>query len=305
MAKKSVKAFLHTKTTHTLSIDIVYTEYILCYMQLPVNHIDRPRKDTYMLKKLVKYGNSHALILDKAILELLNIEEGSTIKIKTDGTSIIITPHSPAIFESVKETFTQENAYREALAKEFTKKQKNIDTKAQEKIEKKFTRIMANYQKLNEQLAQNPEFKTQIKLLAQQLDSSSAEFVKASIALKNQLYPEFIALEKELADLTPNNTPTSLEKPNLSQKEQQLLMAQEFAAIHKKYSSTHAAYGELLNNTEYQHKAQLIAEKYNFDKNSTDYLKAIDELNYTYLPEMLDCQTELKAVAQKYTNNTP
>ncbi len=46
-----------------------------------------------MLKKLVKYGNSNAIILDKAILELLEIEEGSIIKVKTDGTSLIITPH--------------------------------------------------------------------------------------------------------------------------------------------------------------------------------------------------------------------
>jgi len=45
-----------------------------------------------MLKKLVKYGNSNALIFDKAILELLDIEEGSVLKIKTDGKSIILTP---------------------------------------------------------------------------------------------------------------------------------------------------------------------------------------------------------------------
>ena len=43
-----------------------------------------------MLKKLVKYGNSNALVLDKAILELLNIPEGAHVKIKTDGTSLII-----------------------------------------------------------------------------------------------------------------------------------------------------------------------------------------------------------------------
>jgi antitoxin component of MazEF toxin-antitoxin module len=45
-----------------------------------------------MLKKLVKYGNSHAIVIDRAILELLNISEGSAIKLHTDGTSLIITP---------------------------------------------------------------------------------------------------------------------------------------------------------------------------------------------------------------------
>lgn len=37
-----------------------------------------------MLKKLVKYGNSNALILDRAILELLNINEGAVLKLHTD-----------------------------------------------------------------------------------------------------------------------------------------------------------------------------------------------------------------------------
>ena len=45
-----------------------------------------------MLKKLVKYGNSNALILDRAIMELLNIQEGSVVKLQTDGKSLIISP---------------------------------------------------------------------------------------------------------------------------------------------------------------------------------------------------------------------
>ncbi len=45
-----------------------------------------------MLKKLARYGNSLALVLDKPILELLNIKDDTILKIKTDGISIIITP---------------------------------------------------------------------------------------------------------------------------------------------------------------------------------------------------------------------
>jgi antitoxin component of MazEF toxin-antitoxin module len=48
--------------------------------------------NTNMHKKLVKYGNSNALIIDRAILELLNIKEGAMLHLKTDGTSLIITP---------------------------------------------------------------------------------------------------------------------------------------------------------------------------------------------------------------------
>lgn len=45
-----------------------------------------------MLKKLVKYGNSNALILDRAIMELLNMQEGGAVRLQTDGKSLIITP---------------------------------------------------------------------------------------------------------------------------------------------------------------------------------------------------------------------
>lgn len=45
-----------------------------------------------MLKKLAKYGNSTTLVIDKAILELLNMNELSVVKLHTDGKSLIITP---------------------------------------------------------------------------------------------------------------------------------------------------------------------------------------------------------------------
>jgi len=45
-----------------------------------------------MIKKLTKHGNSLALIIDKPILELLNIKEDTELEISTDGRSLIIRP---------------------------------------------------------------------------------------------------------------------------------------------------------------------------------------------------------------------
>lgn len=45
-----------------------------------------------MNKKLSRYGNSLALIIDKPILELLHIKEDTILHIETDGTKLIITP---------------------------------------------------------------------------------------------------------------------------------------------------------------------------------------------------------------------
>ena len=45
----------------------------------------------YMVKKLVKHGNSLALVIDKPILELLKIQEDTPLEISTvDGKSLII-----------------------------------------------------------------------------------------------------------------------------------------------------------------------------------------------------------------------
>jgi antitoxin component of MazEF toxin-antitoxin module len=49
-----------------------------------------------MIKKLVRHGNSRALIIDKPILELLGATEDSEFTITTDGRSLTVTPVSSA-----------------------------------------------------------------------------------------------------------------------------------------------------------------------------------------------------------------
>ncbi len=45
-----------------------------------------------MIKRLTTHGNSLALIIDKPILDLLNIKQKTPLEITTDGTNIIISP---------------------------------------------------------------------------------------------------------------------------------------------------------------------------------------------------------------------
>lgn len=45
-----------------------------------------------MTKKLVRHGNSAALILDKPILDLLNLTMDTPLEISTDGQNIVISP---------------------------------------------------------------------------------------------------------------------------------------------------------------------------------------------------------------------
>ncbi len=259
-----------------------------------------------MLKKLVKYGNSNALILDKAILELLEIEEGATIKIKTDGKSIILTPHSKATSEKINETFTHNRANIEAPIKELLKNSKGVHKNKREKLEKELPDLIQTYQNLVIQLAQNPDFAEEVSQISGQAINPSSgyspEYMEAYKAIRHKYAPKITKLEKKIASFQKligddNNAPT----PEGVNEKQQKAMEKEFAAHFKKYSNIQKLYGELLNNPEYQHKAQLIAEKYNSDQNSSEYLNAIDELHNTYHPSMGQFRKELRAISEKYS----
>ncbi len=46
-----------------------------------------------MIKKLVKHGNSWAIVLDRPILDLLKIDPESPVELTTDGQTITIAPY--------------------------------------------------------------------------------------------------------------------------------------------------------------------------------------------------------------------
>jgi antitoxin component of MazEF toxin-antitoxin module len=45
-----------------------------------------------MQKKLIKHGNSLALVIDKPILDLLQIDADTTLEVVTDGRGLVISP---------------------------------------------------------------------------------------------------------------------------------------------------------------------------------------------------------------------
>jgi len=49
-----------------------------------------------MVKKLTKHGNSLALVIDRPILDLLNIDPETPLDVSTDGKRLIMTPAKPS-----------------------------------------------------------------------------------------------------------------------------------------------------------------------------------------------------------------
>lgn len=72
-----------------------------------------------MRKTLTKHGNSRALVIDKGILELLNITDETLLEIRTDGSRLIIEPATvPTHKEKVRRALDWTNKkYGAALKK--------------------------------------------------------------------------------------------------------------------------------------------------------------------------------------------
>jgi len=49
-----------------------------------------------MIKKLTKHGNSLALVIDRGVLDLLEIDAETPLNIKIDGKCLIVTPERDA-----------------------------------------------------------------------------------------------------------------------------------------------------------------------------------------------------------------
>ena len=64
-----------------------------------------------MIKTLTSHGNSAALIIDKALLEILRIDINTPLEIVTDGENLIISPVRDATrLDRVAQALTRVNA---------------------------------------------------------------------------------------------------------------------------------------------------------------------------------------------------
>lgn len=72
-----------------------------------------------MIKKLSKYGNSLAILIEKPILELLNITDQTQVRISTDGHRIIIEPIDKQENLGVVSTNTQIQKSYEKITKKY------------------------------------------------------------------------------------------------------------------------------------------------------------------------------------------
>lgn len=264
-----------------------------------------------MLKKLVKYGNSNALVLDKPILELLGIEEGSVVRLKTDGVSLIITPHIKPAAEPVAESVSAPVDQGEAMARASIEmgivQNPHLYTHLSADEKRQFIEdALQNYREVTSataELAQNPEiyqnYRAEVaQLLASKPDATYAE--KKAIFYKYS--PKMRAAEQKAFELDAKYKIPGFEDRQPGSDQHQAMQADFshlFGNKFKKNNSCGSA--EILSSPEYLHEMQLLAENHKAGVLTTEqYAEACREVIYKYLPEMRDTHAQVADIAAKF-----
>jgi len=241
-----------------------------------------------MLKKLVKYGNSNALVLDKALLELLEIEEGSYIKISTDGRSLIITPAT----DTKGLNLTGTKALQVAMARQYDEQIKKNEydhaaTKAvMPAISKIFQELFEKYkpQEHVTRMFENPEYQKETADLALQYDpiKNSKEYMQATLVLRYKYAPELKAYDDEVRERTETLN-------------EQAKTIDPTAALSMPTVNIPNALAELHSNSAYLKEIEQLYTKLDMSKISPEeLLYAVKAIRYKYVPELLEYDPEFQ-----------
>jgi antitoxin component of MazEF toxin-antitoxin module len=124
-----------------------------------------------MLKKLVKFGNSTALVIDKPILELLGMQEYGMVHLhSTDGKSLTISPISGIHDKPALANALIKEKYYEKSKEEFDTLPVETQQKLDNDLDDVFKQHTANMMKFGEAMISNVEVKQAIEKLSAECD---------------------------------------------------------------------------------------------------------------------------------------
>ena len=176
-----------------------------------------------MLKKLVKYGNSNALVLDRSILALLGIDEGSVVRLRIEGDKLILKAE-----EAVKPTDSMmlevENLHNASKSPVLDMVEANLrkscksfeddpsamksleewlpGTENAKKLQEAYGEIMKKY--MGEMmLLGSKEFKQDLDTLTKKHEgnTSSKDYLKEFLALRLKHAPKLAEMDKEMKEV--------------------------------------------------------------------------------------------------------
>jgi hypothetical protein len=247
-----------------------------------------------MIKKLVKYGNSTALVLDKAILELLGMTEGSSVKISTDGKSLIVAPaqgsHGSSIEVAVQEIKSAPVSKSADLTLDLDKtlmkvsrevhdETHNLNDPIVKKAMKKMTVLMMERSPVMQRLYSNESF-------VHELSTKQKSDIAGIRALMYTYEPELKEIDEQLMEVSVIIEP----------KKEAIKCIQEanraFEFFNTKGSEYFSSFAQTQNDPEYRHELALITEEYAKTQDKKAYMDAYREIFKRYFPMMDELKSE-------------
>ena len=205
--------------------------------------------------------------------------------------------------EKIHETYTNDDAGRDVLAKTYLSRMyKDIDEAKKPIVIKELKDIISPLGRATFELMKNPDFIKEMKDLSSKVTPLTAEYNKQSDELKAKYSPVFAQAHNNLRDLERKHNLSLKEEHTASSEvdnDQKKKISQEMTSAYLKNLSTHEQWMALLDNPDYQHEAQLVAEKYNNTQDSAEYLNEMNNLTYKYCPEYKQVREEYKYVIEK------
>lgn len=258
-----------------------------------------------MLKKIVKYGNSSAIVLDKAILELLNMHEGSIVKISTDGKSLLLTPHEPTPIEHVSPTVTSQEVFLarsvECLRKNLTEPDKNLNDQELQKVVEGVKKKMTDYADQFVALESDDAYQKEYALLKEKYKDTPITLKNEITALQERWAPQLCTMGKKLdASPTTRAGQEVLKQATDYFGEEAETLQRAYMAIHEKYKSARDAFTQLQNNEEYQHENALLTQQQTNPINMEKYIADTMELLCKYIPEWRAYQNEIQKTTKDF-----
>ena len=177
-----------------------------------------------MIKKIIKYGNSNALVLDRSILALLDIKEGGFVKLRIEGDTLIIKREQDAkvidllvaeIEDSISGTILepQLQCYKKNADDYLNKldndpnlmeklKQFAPGTEKFKKMQEEFGKILLKY-KGELKIFSSEEVQKELENLNKKYGNKfiDADYLKEVSVLRLKYCPTYAQIEKEMDDV--------------------------------------------------------------------------------------------------------
>lgn len=172
------------------------------------------------------------------------------------------------------------------------------DATRYKELEKDLSDLLSRQAKAWHALQMNKKYTSQILALPSK-NLAQTEMLAQFKTIRGAYDPELQSIEQEVADLEKKHNLSATESAFTSVECNQ--MHQKFLELFTQNQDTLASCGSLLNDSDFLHELQLLAEKFNTDKNVDVYLRARDALFNKLVPGNTKMLQKVKAIAQEFS----